>query len=373
MRSLLSLKKTTDLWRLLLLLSLLGFLTLTYHSFWRAKHPFSQPTFSSPERYLSFNTLSAGFNNQCHEILLYVYLAYCTNRRYVYHPFAASAWQESDQPFERVLNMQALSSHLISTKDFDARCQGRTVTIRVDKWPMHNRLDAFFDTLREHVNEPCLHVDTWVLDWDYAETTDLIQYWPHYRDVVLRQFQWSALVRKAAEDIVAKFKKHGVTDFVSVHVRRGDYVNHCKFLFSANKPFIYWNHLPSKQKEGVQPVSQNITDFLRHCLPSPEDITIRIESLIKANAHWLSSTRGLHVMHTGGSSIVSHLKQHFGKQFAFYIDSDELAPSDLNVMTDMEVARRSAIFIGNGWSTTTSQVVQLRVVDDKSTGAYAFW
>jgi len=46
---------------------------------------------------------------------------------------------------------------------------------------------------------------------------------------------------------------------------------------------------------------------------------------------------------------------------------------DVSVAVDMDIGRRSAVFIGNGWSSFTSNVVHRRLVDGKEPISIRFW
>uniref|UniRef100_D8PZF6 Uncharacterized protein n=2 Tax=Schizophyllum commune (strain H4-8 / FGSC 9210) TaxID=578458 RepID=D8PZF6_SCHCM len=46
---------------------------------------------------------------------------------------------------------------------------------------------------------------------------------------------------------------------------------------------------------------------------------------------------------------------------------------DVNMAIDMDIARRAAVFIGNGWSSFTSNIVHRRLVDGKEPISIRFY
>ncbi|KAJ7623533.1 hypothetical protein FB45DRAFT_925935 [Roridomyces roridus] len=164
---------------------------------------------------------------------------------------------------------------------------------------------------------------------------------------------------------------------LAVHIRRGDYVPHCPNLAEWGSQYYSWAQLPFlpdhfKRSEGDKDV------VLRHCLPTAEQLAERIAtaraeyvaagdkkdgerkvdvlylltnefesdyltevlSLVSASSHWtvVRSTRDL------------------------VLDAEQI---EVAMVADMEIARRAAVFMGNGWSSYTSNIIHQRLVDGK--------
>ncbi|KAJ8691310.1 hypothetical protein PTI98_010894 [Pleurotus ostreatus] len=47
--------------------------------------------------------------------------------------------------------------------------------------------------------------------------------------------------------------------------------------------------------------------------------------------------------------------------------------TDVNMAVDMDIARRAAVFIGNGWSSFTSNIVHRRLADGREAISNRFW
>jgi hypothetical protein len=71
---------------------------------------------------------------------------------------------------------------------------------------------------------------------------------------------------------------------LAIHVRRGDYLNHCMHLANWNSSFFMWNLLPSLPDHfhgapGGEPgknTEANVQEFLKHCLPNMDQILNKV-------------------------------------------------------------------------------------------------
>jgi hypothetical protein len=70
---------------------------------------------------------------------------------------------------------------------------------------------------------------------------------------------------------------------MAMHIRRGDYIDHCVNLEAWNASFYSWNafpHLPDRFYNYAPHLThdERKADFMRHCLPSQEDIVKKARS-----------------------------------------------------------------------------------------------
>lgn len=162
----------------------------------------------------------------------------------------------------------------------------------------------------------------------------------------------------------------------------GDFEEHCHTLTGTG--FTTWATLPILRDSIFPPALDvaNATSVMEHCYSSLYRILDAIDMNIRTRPH----LRALYVLHdgawdhpmvyiqfykletalkdskrarragwagTGGMKLVTHsgmLPVHRGER-------------DWKVAVDVELARNAEVFIGNGYSSLTSQIVALRLAD----------
>lgn len=79
-----------------------------------------------------------------------------------------------------------------------------------------------------------------------------------------------------------------------------------------------------------------------------------------------------HVRPTSLAPTAIDLFQHFvdTRDMQYQLTHDE---SDFAVMVDVEIARHATVFIGNGFSSLTSDITMLRLADGRVADSIAFW
>ncbi|KAF8882036.1 hypothetical protein CPB84DRAFT_1851375 [Gymnopilus junonius] len=206
----------------------------------------------------------------------------------------------------------------------------------------------------------------------------------------------------------------------SIHVRRGDFKEACLEHAAANDTFYNWNllsFLPDKFHPPPPPpginlllgtnMSENEAIFLDRCLPSAESIVNKVrkaredylhedsesaEPVVAASIKFkkLPSSRPsngrktkksldvLYIMSNDRTEWLDDLKHELKKDgWARIVTSRDLKlnveQKEVSVAVDMDIGRRSAVFIGNGWSSFTSNVVHRRLVDGKEPISIRFW
>ncbi|KAF5340593.1 hypothetical protein D9611_007405 [Ephemerocybe angulata] len=181
---------------------------------------------------------------------------------------------------------------------------------------------------------------------------------------------------------------------LAIHIRRGDFVQACQDLADWNSTYYSWNQLPFLPDHFVPPPyppdkergtnnnsPENVATYLGHCLPDDDAIARKVE---QARLDWEAATNRTptaghfldtiflltnerdpvwlgklkaHFMDAGGwkNVVVSSLEVMYG-------DAQEL---DVGMAIDMELAKRAAVFVGNGFSSFTSNILHRRLVDEK--------
>ncbi|KAJ6455086.1 hypothetical protein C8R47DRAFT_996962 [Mycena vitilis] len=168
---------------------------------------------------------------------------------------------------------------------------------------------------------------------------------------------------------------------LAVHVRRGDYLAHCTHLAEWGASYYSWALLPNltdrfEPRGGDDPARLEAT--LRHCLPSAAQFIERIREVreeyvnagevatagktrildvlyLLTNEHgpWLDETTAA-LRRAGWHTIVSTRDLR--------LDAEQ---EDVSMAVDMQMARRAAVFLGNGWSSFTSNIIHQRLVDGR--------
>lgn len=195
---------------------------------------------------------------------------------------------------------------------------------------------------------------------------------------------------------------------LSIHVRRGDFKEACLEHAAENSTFYNWNLLPFLPDKFYPPparvdtvpdkskiLSENEKLYLARCLPSAVSIVQKVRAARKeylnnpsfsapdsfVNVDSRHSKRlldVLYIMSNDGTEWLDDLKELLRKDgWGRIVTGRDLKlnaeQKDVGVAVDMDIGRRSAVFIGNGWSSFTSNVVHRRLVDGKAPISIRFW
>lgn len=198
---------------------------------------------------------------------------------------------------------------------------------------------------------------------------------------IMTEFNWSPLVlaalRANAVEIAPKLAlnplPNAVEDLMVVHIRRGDYDEHCKSIAEYANNYMGWNSMPGLGDKFVIP-PRNADgayreEIMRHCWPSIDQIALRVLE-VKSEWEMQHSTRPLHrlyVMTNGKRGWVASLKeklQESGDWDVVLTSKDLILDHEQQYVgqaIDMAIAERAAVLVGNGVS-KVSLVVHLQRV-----------
>ncbi|KAG6844627.1 hypothetical protein H0H87_005484 [Tephrocybe sp. NHM501043] len=326
----------------------------------------------------------AGFNNQAQEVLLFHHLALQTSRVYVYQPII---WRPRGAQAKVALSafMPGVARNSISSTVFNEACspeETKHISIRVT-------YSALWDYAMQQLsgNEKCIVVDVWILNWDFLASPALHFIWPEFKKYLANHFQWSGAIetisQRAHQDLNLRSGDEG-DPYVALHFRRGDFEGHCHSLAEHQTGFTTWATLPSLQPSISPPAldTTNTTSVIDHCYPTLHRIVEIIDSLVHDKPH----LRTLHVLHDGAWDHPLVYAQHYSLEATLTnaarartagwvggpmkrVTHSGQVPirwreADWAVMVDVELARRAEIFIGNGYSSLSTQVVALRLGAD---------
>ncbi|TEB34201.1 hypothetical protein FA13DRAFT_1707769 [Coprinellus micaceus] len=386
-------------------------------------------------RYVKFTSQinMLGWNNVFNELLMLTYLAYKSQRGYVfqdyvwkqdYYPWEESkAWElPSRTPLPALISGPTAGGpwevgdsapRAIHQKWWDVVCPKDKIKVIWThevkrKYELHwvKSGKQIFDVWNKILLDDeaqCIEVIAPQRDVeDFGQVFDLwlwgtdriLDIWEEFRDsAVSRLLGTSAIVQRCVDRNLELFRtpqtyKHDPFSRVfAVHVRRGDYIQACSNLANYNSTFYSWNLLPYLPDRfgplpGGEPgknTPENTKEYFKHCLPEKEAI---IQKINDARDEWEKEVFGSHLkgqhflnvlyILTNAKSawlddFIHQLQNSHGWKIItshdiVFGDSQE---KDVGMAVDMDLARRSAMFMGNGWSSFTSNILHRRLVDGK--------
>ncbi|KAJ7069185.1 hypothetical protein C8F01DRAFT_1245395 [Mycena amicta] len=336
-----------------------------------------------------------GWGNYMQEMVLNAYLAYASQRAYVFDNYT---W-EREGP-----DVTSWNGHLIPARiPLSAIISGPIIGGRMP--PAAN--DVPRAVSREWYQQVCAESERVVLDTRTIQdsfpgpptATQIIDRWvdelpalfgyeltntERALDVfpslsaspILSNFGWSSLILGEflanshhfgvdnGHDIIAPSNSESpISGLLVLHVRRGDYESWCAEAVGNGLTYTGFNRfsqLPDKAPAAGKKAS------VGHCLPSISDIVDKVRRVVEApkapqltrvyvmtNAKppWLSElVSALHQVHPWSSGISTSRDLSLSWEGTFVAQA-----------VDMLVGQRAEVLIGNGYSSLTSNIVMLRM------------
>lgn len=175
---------------------------------------------------------------------------------------------------------------------------------------------------------------------------------------------------------------------LAAHIRQGDYKEACERLAYYNSTFYSWNLLPDLPDPfNVPPElkwdSDEYNQFYNdRCFPDTEAIVKKIsdsrDAFVKSFPQDNIVLETLYLLTNAKEEFLVGLKKKLKAEgWHNIVTSKDLVldaeQMDVNMAVDMDLARRAAVFIGNGWSSFTSNIVHRRLVDGNKPISTRFW
>ncbi|PPQ67723.1 hypothetical protein CVT25_009329 [Psilocybe cyanescens] len=359
-------------------------------------------------------------------------------------PSAGGSWEEGDKAPRSIseawfdIVCPKSERRIINTRDVKSEVNWADGKVIFEKWRK----------LLNDAPERCVEVVAGSPEEEpFPETFDIwfwsgersISLWDEFKNSpVSRLLSTSPIIQSAIDDNWRHFVSKGqlsnepFDNVLSIHVRRGDFKEACLEHAAENSTFYNWNLLsflsdkfhPPPAPAGLvltkgKNTPENEAIFLARCLPSAASITSKVraarEDYLQAAAsipgrassnfnRLKSSQRSLDLLYIMSNDrtewlddlIASLRKDGWGR----IVTSKDLKlnseQKEVGVAIDMDIGRRSAVFIGNGvsslslimysisqgwaadkndvqWSSFTSNVVHRRLVDGKEPISIRFW
>jgi hypothetical protein len=182
---------------------------------------------------------------------------------------------------------------------------------------------------------------------------------------------------------------------LALHLRRGDYDGHCRGMTYINMVFYSWNLFPYLPDRFVSEPDAPGKDerFLERCWPDHAGIVKKAAEARRdylAHAATFNGTQSsatldvMYILTNEKSAWITGLKKALQRDGWTVATSRDLVldteQRDVSMAVDMEIARRAAVFVGNGvsldpvtyfshlcfqWSSFTSNIVYQRLIDKR--------
>ncbi|KAJ7707737.1 hypothetical protein B0H17DRAFT_1156275 [Mycena rosella] len=389
----------------------------TYKKLWTWERNLPQHNLDLPfpegknGRFVKFSVqvLRLGWNNCFNEILMNTHLAYMSNRAYVFPPYY---WTPDHYPWPRsqflarepTTPLNALISgpsvggswdegdkapRAVSDAWFDVVCprSERRIINTVDVkpnigWAEGTDIFAHWQKILLEAPESCIEIvpAPWEVD-NFPQVFDLwlwgsnriLSLWESFsKSPTSRLLDTSPIVESAVARNKFLFLSRGPNStpqprdpyqrMLAMHVRRGDFSKSCENLARYGSTYYSWNLLPflpdsfTPLEEGhpdrlKKKVRDSRSDYLH---ASKEHHTLDVLYIL-TNEHdeWLDQLIAALRKENWETIVTSHQLE---------LDAEQI---DVGMAVDMDIARRAAVFIGNGWSSFTSNIVHRRLIEDK--------
>ncbi|KAJ7158781.1 hypothetical protein C8R46DRAFT_1110272 [Mycena filopes] len=400
----------------------------TYEALWKFEQNLPQHNLDLPfpegktGRYVKFSNQAArlGWNNCLNEILMNTHLAYMSKRAYVFPPYRWALqhypWPENERLAEQpVTPLNALiSGPSVGGPWEEGDDAPRSVS---DVWwevvcPDSERRKINTDDMKPYIGpaeglaifqfwqkvlldapERCIEIvptdynkdnfpqvfDLWL--WGSSR---IISLWDSFsKSPTSRLLETSPIVESAVARNKNLFLPRGPKSgphnpfarMLAMHIRRGDYKQSCQALASYGSTFYSWDLLPSLP-DVFTPLPEDHPDrierAMEHCSPGTDAILKKVRD---AREDYLRASQSqtldvLYLLTNEHDEWLDELEEALRKDgWSTIVSSHDLQldaeQTEVSGAVDMDIARRAAVFVGNGWSSFTSNIVHRRLVDGK--------
>ncbi|KAH9178049.1 hypothetical protein EDB89DRAFT_1300648 [Lactarius sanguifluus] len=391
-------------------------------------------------RYIRFSNqiFGLGWGNAMQEFLFNAHLAYLSNRIYVFDNYT---WDKTPGDFSsfngkpipaRVpltallsgpiagdpFPSSAVSPPAVIPEFFNEVCPNRTIIDReafnapLERASAATILQAWLNLL-ERTEDRCIEVKEYsgqIFDfWLFGDSSRLLDIWPSLtKSPILTHFSWSPLIIAAIAvnaDVIhpalssvtpSSFTPSShptpLSGLLALHIRRGDYVDHCMQIANWSARFMGFNEFPGLPDRFDPPEvpsagnapPEELVRYRAHCFPDIAQIVARVREVRAGLLHATPLSR-VYVLTNGRPEWLAELKEALQKdarsegldEWAHIGTSRDLRLSreqqhNAQAM-DMAVAQRAEVFLGNGFSSLTSNVVMLRAAQGYKWDKTHFW
>ncbi|KAF7305637.1 hypothetical protein HMN09_00817300 [Mycena chlorophos] len=178
--------------------------------------------------------------------------------------------------------------------------------------------------------------------------------------------------------IVSPSKRNPFERMLAVHLRRGDYIEHCAWMCSWGAGHYGWAQLDflpdvANRRLPASDDPQREEKALKMCLPGAEDLVWRAAEVKReweASRNEAETLESVYLLtNESGPFLEELVVALYAAGWKTIATTQDLRlnmeQTDVSVAVDMEIARRAAVFVGNGWSSFTSNVIHQRLASGK--------
>ncbi|KAH9935714.1 uncharacterized protein B0H18DRAFT_1082401 [Fomitopsis serialis] len=377
-----------------------------------------------------------GWGNAMQDLLLNAYLAYRSGRSFVFNNYT---WEEgvSDyslynfRPIPARIPLTALiqgpivgapftadpeAPRAVMKEFWDKVCPNPTIIRNEDVLAMmdsdrqttaSSTLQKWLEVLKA-IDDPCVEVakdprqifDIWILQ----DASRLLDEWPSFsQSPILKEFGWSPLIELAFDmnrelfapstiwqpytsstslGVMNSAERYSsIPGLLAVHIRRGDFVRHCRRLTEWQAKFFGYSAFPSFPDKLLVPEDASPATraemYHLHCFPDIPEIVRKIEEVRRSEAG--QGIENIYIMTNGPTPWIAELKKALRNSFEWNrvtSGRDILVNHEQEYVkqaVDMLIGQRAQAFIGNGFSSMTGQVSMLRMANGFAPNTTRFW
>ncbi|KZV76432.1 hypothetical protein PENSPDRAFT_646205 [Peniophora sp. CONT] len=262
-------------------------------------------------------------------------------------------------------------------------------------------LDAFVAKL-DNIDDNCVELQEnsgEVFDfWIFGSGARMADAWPQLlNSPVLMGWEWSTLVTSIVTQNRAQIhpaiKFHDVRQraelkgLLALHLRRGDFKDHCANLANWRSEYNAFNVRPDFPDQLQAPpgggggthTDETLGWYVDHCFPDIRHIVKRVKELrVEAKGQGRSLDR-IYILTNGDRDWIKKLKEELReagewKSIATSRDLEiDWEQEFVKQAADMLIATRAEVFVGNGWSSLSSNVNLLRMAQKHNPETSRFW
>lgn len=375
-------------------------------------------------RYIRFRNqvYGLGWNNILQEILLNTHVAHESGRSYVFIPFHASAhpamglgptapwiplnafmdaptaggpWPAGDKTPRAVT--EEWYDTVCPTSD-RVRLDTETVAGHLKDSDAQTLINFWSKKLRE-MDDRCIEIDgrEQIFNFYLTGSTRVLTAFKEFStSATLKMFKWSSLVTGAIRrnfELISppshRFSRPYVLPaggridgLLAMHVRRGDYAEHCTHFAMWSSTYTSWALLPQlpdsfKAPEGSgggEATPEAIAAYHQVCWPSNKQIVERARQMRKLHP----GLDRVYVLTNGDPDYLAGLKSELHADGWKKVSTSQdmrlnWQETWVSQSVDMAIAQRAEVFVGNGFSTLSSNVALLRLSNGMAEDTVRFW
>ncbi|KZT63933.1 hypothetical protein DAEQUDRAFT_815336 [Daedalea quercina L-15889] len=387
--------------------------------------PQHQPDYplAGERKYFHVNNtvLFSGWGNAMQELLLLHYLTYRAGRSFVFDNYTwnddGSQWSYNNGkivPSQIPLSVQIQGPTVgasipsdpyaplaVIREHFQKECPNPTfitneeVTGHLGSQATTGQIiDAWAEKLRS-IDDPCIEMprsSRSIFDiFVFGDAHRLLDVWPDFSaSPMITQFGWSSLIELAfdtnretispstalepplyARPFTSNRDRYTpLPGLLALHIRRGDFEQHCKLLAHYSATFTGYNAFPELPDRLDVPLpgdeEERIDAYRPHCYPDISEIVAKADEVRQSEAG--RELRRVYVMTNGPAKWVEQLKRALVRKGWDGVASsrDVVVNKEQKYVeqaVDMLIGQRAQAFVGNGFSSLTGQIVMLRTAN----------